>query len=316
MGKKTWLSVMLVCGATFIAGILFIMRIHESGSPATFLVKRIIVTDNDFTTEYRDIDPQTVGEFISEHLVELQEHDSIYPALDTPLSTGLHIFVVRAREIRVVVDGKELTFFAQARSIEEALYISGVTLGEDDIVVPERASPVSNTLRVVVTRVKIQEEARQIPIVFETKITEDDSLSWRKKIIVQKGETGIQTITYRIAYHDEAEVSRKILKTEITKEPVVERVTQGTYVKVGKSHRGAASWYAYTGTLSAANPWLPMGSYVKVTNLDNGQSVVVKINDRGPFAPGRIIDLDKVAFAKIASIGAGVIHVKMEEVTN
>jgi rare lipoprotein A len=52
------------------------------------------------------------------------------------------------------------------------------------------------------------------------------------------------------------------------------------------------------------------------TNVDNGKSVIVKINDRGPFSPGRIIDLDKVAFERIASLGAGVINVKMEEIVN
>ncbi|MFZ2187336.1 MAG: septal ring lytic transglycosylase RlpA family protein [Candidatus Moraniibacteriota bacterium] len=85
---------------------------------------------------------------------------------------------------------------------------------------------------------------------------------------------------------------------------------------MGKSHSGGASWYAFTGTMAAANPWLPMGSYVKVTNVGNGKSVIVKINDRGPFVPGRIIDLDKAAFTRIASIGAGVINVKMEEIIN
>ena len=119
-----------------------------------------------------------------------------------------------------------------------------------------------------------------------------------------------------MAYHDGKEVSRKVLKTEITKEPVTEQVTQGTFVKLGKKHEGGASWYAYTGTMAAANPWLPKGSYVKVTNPSNGKSVIVVINDRGPFVGGRIIDLDKVAFAKIASIGAGVIRVRMEEISN
>jgi rare lipoprotein A len=59
-----------------------------------------------------------------------------------------------------------------------------------------------------------------------------------------------------------------------------------------------------------------MGSYARVTNKANGKSVIVQINDRGPFGENRIIDLDKVAFAKIASLGAGVIDVKVEEVMN
>jgi rare lipoprotein A len=43
--------------------------------------------------------------------------------------------------------------------------------------------------------------------------------------------------------------------------------------------------------LTAAHPTLPLGSFVRVTNLRNGRAVVVRINDRGPVVPGRIIDL-------------------------
>jgi rare lipoprotein A len=151
---------------------------------------------------------------------------------------------------------------------------------------------------------------------FEKKVNEDSTLSWRKSIVTQKGEKGVQRLTYRVSTYDGKEVNRKLIKTETLQAPVTEITTQGTYVKVGKTHKGAASWYAFTGTLSAANPWLPIGSYVRVTNQENGKSVIVRINDRGPFVPGRIIDLDKVAFQKIASIGAGVINVTMEEIVN
>ena len=68
---------------------------------------------------------------------------------------------------------------------------------------------------------------------------------------------------------------------------------------------GTASWYGeyFVGKptasgedfdmydMTAAHPTLPLGSYVRVTNLHNGRVVVVKINDRGPVVPGRIIDL-------------------------
>jgi rare lipoprotein A len=194
--------------------------------------------------------------------------------------------------------------------------MENIRLDEDDIVKPDRSESVTEGSNIVVTRVEIREEVKETAVAFETKVTEDSTLSWRKKITTQKGEKGVRATTYRVAYHDGKEVSRKILKTEITKDPTAELVTQGTFVKLGKKHEGDASWYAYTGTMSAANPWLPKGSYVKVTNLDNGKSVIVVINDRGPFVGGRIIDLDKVAFAKVASLGAGVIRVRMEEILN
>lgn len=59
---------------------------------------------------------------------------------------------------------------------------------------------------------------------------------------------------------------------------------------------------------------MPFGTKVKVTNVANGKSVVVRINDRGPFVRGRIIDLSKSAFASIANLSAGVVKVKIEVV--
>lgn len=60
---------------------------------------------------------------------------------------------------------------------------------------------------------------------------------------------------------------------------------------------------------TAAHPWLPLGSKVKVTNRSNGRSVTVRINDRGPYAGGRILDLSYGAFAAIASPSQGVASV-------
>jgi rare lipoprotein A len=85
---------------------------------------------------------------------------------------------------------------------------------------------------------------------------------------------------------------------------------------------GRASWYALqTATasgevmdeegLTAAHRTLPLGSHVKVENLDNGRAVVVRINDRGPFAKDRIIDLSKAAAAEIGMIEDGVANVRV-----
>ena len=141
-------------------------------------------------------------------------------------------------------------------------------------------------------------------------------MSWRKKITRQKGENGVRTYHYRVSYHDGKEVARKLLGSEVTKDPIPEVIVQGTFVKVGKAVQGMGTWYSYTGKLAAASLSLPLGSYARVTNSDNGKSVIVVINDRGPYGKGRIIDLDRVAFEQIASIGAGVIGVKVEPVLN
>lgn len=63
--------------------------------------------------------------------------------------------------------------------------------------------------------------------------------------------------------------------------------------------------------LTAAHKKLPFGTKVKVTNLSNGKTVKVRINDRGPFIAGRIIDLTRAAAKKIDMVNAGVVKVEI-----
>ena len=92
---------------------------------------------------------------------------------------------------------------------------------------------------------------------------------------------------------------------------------------------GLASWYgaAFHGrraadgsrfnmhAFTAAHKTLPLGSIVRVTNLRNGKSCIVKITDRGPFVPGRVIDLSSAAAKEIGMLSSGISKVKVE-VTN
>jgi rare lipoprotein A len=64
--------------------------------------------------------------------------------------------------------------------------------------------------------------------------------------------------------------------------------------------------------LTAAHKTLPMGSKVRVINKNNGRSVVVRINDRGPYAGGRCLDLSTAAMKKVGGTGSGVIPVRYE----
>lgn len=85
---------------------------------------------------------------------------------------------------------------------------------------------------------------------------------------------------------------------------------------IAASACGTASWYALTSMtangermnpakLTAAHKSLPFGTKLKVTNPKNGKTVVVRINDRGPFIKGRVLDLSKAAAQKIGIISRG-----------
>lgn len=96
----------------------------------------------------------------------------------------------------------------------------------------------------------------------------------------------------------------------------------------GYRARGRASWYGtqFHGrktssgerynmyAMTAAHPHLPIPTYVKVTNLENGKTVIVKVNDRGPFHGNRLIDLSYVAAAKLGVLGRGTAKVEVESI--
>ncbi|HAS64121.1 MAG TPA: septal ring lytic transglycosylase RlpA [Vibrio sp.] len=97
----------------------------------------------------------------------------------------------------------------------------------------------------------------------------------------------------------------------------------------GFKQTGQASWYGkkFHGhltsngevydmySMTAAHKELPLPSYVKVTNTDNGKSTIVRVNDRGPFHPGRIIDLSFAAASKLDVIKTGTANVAIEVIT-
>ena len=68
------------------------------------------------------------------------------------------------------------------------------------------------------------------------------------------------------------------------------------------------------GELTAASPNLPFGTRLRVTNVSNGRSVVVRVNDRGPFVPGRVVDVSYSAAETLGMVGRGTAKVKLDVV--
>ena len=96
----------------------------------------------------------------------------------------------------------------------------------------------------------------------------------------------------------------------------------GIDISVAASQCGKAAWYEAggltasgepnaAGSLTAAHPNLPFGTRVRVENLGNGKSTVVRINDRAPFVKGRIIDVSRTAAEQLGFVHAGVVRVKV-----
>lgn len=139
--------------------------------------------------------------------------------------------------------------------------------------------------------------------------------SYQKTVVQEDYEENIE------AYKDQGVYTRE--NKEFSHNP---DVSMDTYKENTKEYLAKASWYGpgFHGRLTAngeifdenkltaAHKELAFGTKVKVTNLRNGKSIVVKINDRGPYINGRHLDLSRGAARKIDMIDAGVVDVKME----
>jgi rare lipoprotein A len=108
--------------------------------------------------------------------------------------------------------------------------------------------------------------------------------------------------------------------------PALPIATPSQQPRVKSVSKGQASWYGpgffgnrtasgevlRPGTLTAAHRSLPFGTQVRVTNMGNGRSAIVRINDRGPFHGHRVIDLAHGAANQLGLISSGIANVKLE----
>ena len=140
--------------------------------------------------------------------------------------------------------------------------------------------------------------------------TNENNIIYIKREMMKSADNGIDI--------NISQASRKSNNKAIIKEVDLEKFTHyqsgiASYYSKGLNGSRTASGERHrTNEMVAAHRSLPFGTKVKVTNLSNGKEVIVKINDRGPFAKGRVIDLSYGAFSKIESPGKGLTKVKIK----
>ncbi len=277
--------------------------------------KKVEIVENGVIVLGVRTEAKTVGEFVEQSKIKLNKDDKVYPARDVELSGGMRIMVQKSIPVKIEVDGGEIEKNIFGRTVREAVRESGVKLNPADKVEPGLDDFVYDNLKIVITRIEHKEIVETEDIDYEVVEKKDKNLKWRTKKVKQKGKKGEREVRYLVTYKNGEEIKRKKLSSKVIKKPVPEVVVMGTKIKVGKKQRGRASWYAYTGKMAAASTTFPKGTWLRVTAVNSGKQVFVQVNDYGPDpGTGKILDLDKEAFKKLAPLGAGVIEVKIEEI--
>ncbi len=276
------------------------------------LEETITVTDQ--TISYRiPANGSSVGEILSRAGFLFTEGDILIPAAHDSIVPGSTITILHATPLTLIDGGTKSKKATQARTVGAMLTEQNIALHELDILSPVSGTNIVPDMTVRIRR-RTTETATELVNIDFPRITHDDpDISYGKLTVISEGRPGQKHGIFEIVKEDGVVIQKKLISSETLREPVAQEETRGVKITIGRSDEGFGSWYNAFPGMYAASTTYPRKSFVRVTNLTNNKSVIVKINDYGPTIPGRIIDLEATAFKALAPLGRGVIPVRVEQ---
>lgn len=332
---------------------------------AFFLLGKQVTLVVDQSSRAVDTYAGTVGDFLLEQGVPIDEHDEVQPSLSTSLSDGMQVQVSLAKQITLSLNGTQRNVFVTGETVEDVLEqinlrssqgarvfpsraarvedgdtivykeavnvrvagggeirevitnetdVAGlldsldITLDADDEVFPAPTSELTRGMLIRVVNVEVERVVEQTELPYSTEVQKSNEYMQGVRKVIRAGVPGLTSRTYEVRRENGQEVGRTLIDSRQVRPPVNQIVVEGT--RPPRYESGVASWYHRVGMV-AAHKTLPMGTEVRVTNVSNGRTVTVIINDRGPYIAGRIIDLSDDAFAQLAPLGTGTVNVRI-----
>jgi uncharacterized protein YabE (DUF348 family) len=184
---------------------------------------------------------------------------------------------------RVVVMGKDYDVLTNATTVRKLLSAMGIEPDRNDRVLPSLSAPLKQDVKVRFDSIEYRTRELEVPIPFTTFTGYTDDLDPGEEQWVRQGVDGLMLERYRVRVVNGKVATRTLLDRQVLREAIAAKRLVGRNPATGGTQVGEASWYSFApgDGLTAAHPWLPFGTVVTVTNLDNGTSVRVVINDRG-----------------------------------
>lgn len=280
-----------------------------------------------------------VAELLQEYDITLASYDAVIPSPDKPLEEGMVVKIDRGAAIRLSSPREQKIHFTFADTVSAVLAEKGLSPENCLLVSPSLNAPVYSgmEIKIVPYQIVTKKVHEKIPHAVENK--EDDTIDQGRRLVLQEGREGIKELAYQVYFMEGAEIYREPAVETVLVEPLDAVVALGTKVRTpvtiasrertetAYAEAGIASWYGLKfhgnrttsgevydkNKFTAAHLTLPFNTLVRVTFLQTGKDVVVRINDRGPHIRGRIIDLSKAAAAEIGLLphGVGKVHIEV-----
>ncbi len=138
-------------------------------------------------------------------------------------------------------------------------------------------------------------------------VTQKSELLASRQASLQHGRTTSFVTNRRVAVtkkHTPFASDKNAAETQVASQGIASFYTEGTQTASGEKFDAQE--------LTAAHPTLPFGTRLRVTNVATGRSVTVRVNDRGPYVPGRVVDVSYSAAETLGMVGGGIAKVKLD----
>jgi len=171
--------------------------------------------------------------------ITVAQKDKISVELDSKVNHGDIIYINKAVDVEVVVDGKNLSIASAEKTVKDMLEAENIKINQEDKVTPSLDENLQEGMTVEVTRVKKELVDEVQTIAFETETRDNSELKQGVEEIVQDGSNGERTITTEVVYENGKEVNRRVVKEVVSKDPIDKIVDIGTLAVV-KPSRGSS----------------------------------------------------------------------------
>lgn len=171
--------------------------------------------------------------------IVLGSKDKATPALSTDIKRNDRIYIKRAVNVTVAVDGKELNLKTTEPTVDKMLKEEGIKLNEEDKVFPSKDLSIGDGLKVTVTRVETKVLQQSYALDFATVVKKDENSAKGSTKVLQEGKQGEKVITTQVVYEDGKEVKKDVVNEVVTKNPVDKIVAVGTLSTLNFSRGGS-----------------------------------------------------------------------------
>jgi uncharacterized protein YabE (DUF348 family) len=169
-----------------------------------------------------------ITQILKTNNIALGAKDQITVSLDSKVKHGDKVYIKKAVDVKVMVDGKELNIKSAESSVENMLRAENIVLNDEDKITPLKYQSLKSGLQVQITRVntEILQEIKAID--YTTEFKSSTELDKGVKKVIQKGQTGQKVIISSIVYENGKEISRSLVSENLKSNPIKEIIALGT----------------------------------------------------------------------------------------